>query len=468
MQQAISDWQAWAETKNAELLQYSEAYNTANADLVKSTEAANLAQQETEVLKDKISQFEAEKLELDNQILTLKADLEAAKNDVANVKQETMTLAQSEDYDNEIAELKTEINTTIQANQQIEAELKVLREKLAEEESKHASEIADLKSQTSGPSAVQDENERLQVRVGLLGRKYSELEGNFSQLQLRNKELESSVSDLTAEKERLAAEVTELREALDAVKEDKELLQNVEIENARLKTDCESLKLRLEAFENEKEGVTANQDYANFQQLNQNLQLEITGLRDYIQQQTVYQESIQQQYQQLQAAVATGGAAAAAGDQQVAFERQLIQKLEQDLQVKDAALRKAEEELDRLKSSPIPERTRKHSKAESTSSEVSQYFVDSENDRLKQDLDKSVMENRLLTRQMENWKQQLSDVSVSALEEDADDDSDDPVVLKAKQDQAWRSVGALQLRVEQLTLEVTKVRNKFLQKCLIC
>ena len=44
-------------------------------------------------------------------------------------------------------------------------------------------------------------------------------------------------------------------------------------------------------------------------------------------------------------------------------------------------------------------------------------------------------------------------------DDDDDDDSTDPTVLKAKQRQAWRSAGALQLRVEELTLEVTKVRE---------
>ena len=38
-----------------------------------------------------------------------------------------------------------------------------------------------------------------------------------------------------------------------------------------------------------------------------------------------------------------------------------------------------------------------------------------------------------------------------------DDDSED--FIRMKQEQAYRSVGALQLRVEELTLEVTKVRK---------
>ena len=37
------------------------------------------------------------------------------------------------------------------------------------------------------------------------------------------------------------------------------------------------------------------------------------------------------------------------------------------------------------------------------------------------------------------------------------EDPNSPEVLRVRQEQAYRSVGALQLRVEELTLEVTKV-----------
>merc|ERR1719433_951886 len=55
---------------------------------------------------------------------------------------------------------------------------------------------------------------------------------------------------------------------------------------------------------------------------------------------------------------------------------------------------------------------------------------------------------------MENWKRQLThqaDVQTS------DQDPNSPEVLRVRQEQAYRSVGALQFRVEELTLEVTKL-----------
>ena len=75
----------------------------------------------------------------------------------------------------------------------------------------------------------------------------------------------------------------------------------------------------------------------------------------------------------------------------------------------------------------------------------------------------SARENRQLSKQLETWKQQLSSFDASssgAAILDTDDDDDDetsPAVFRMRQEQAYRSVASLQLRVEELTLEVTKV-----------
>ena len=75
----------------------------------------------------------------------------------------------------------------------------------------------------------------------------------------------------------------------------------------------------------------------------------------------------------------------------------------------------------------------------------------------------SARENRQLTKQLENWKRQLASFDASSgnvvdLEDDEESDEESsPVVMRMKQEQAYRSVAALQLRVEELTLEVTKV-----------
>ena len=82
----------------------------------------------------------------------------------------------------------------------------------------------------------------------------------------------------------------------------------------------------------------------------------------------------------------------------------------------------------------------------------------SENMRLQQDLNTSVVESRNLAKQMQTWKEQLSVGAGSDLDDMMSaDDVASPEVTRAKQEQAYRSVGALQLRVEELTMEVTKV-----------
>ena len=78
--------------------------------------------------------------------------------------------------------------------------------------------------------------------------------------------------------------------------------------------------------------------------------------------------------------------------------------------------------------------------------------------RLQQDLNTSVVESRNLAKQMQTWKEQLSVGTGSDFGLDdmmSADDVASPEVTRAKQ--AYRSVGALQLRVEELTMEVTKV-----------
>lgn len=105
----------------------------------------------------------------------------------------------------------------------------------------------------------------------------------------------------------------------------------------------------------------------------------------------------------------------------------------------------------------------------STSTEVQGFFKDQDQDlalqnqRLQLDLDKTIGERRLLSRQMENWKRQLTEAASQGEDPETyqdDDEYETEEVLKLKQEQAYRSVGALQLRVEELTLEVTKVRHQ--------
>jgi tRNA U34 5-carboxymethylaminomethyl modifying GTPase MnmE/TrmE len=68
----------------------------------------------------------------------------------------------------------------------------------------------------------------------------------------------------------------------------------------------------------------------------------------------------------------------------------------------------------------------------------------------------SVRENRQLSKQLDTWKRQLAAFDGGADANVDYDDDDEDVVLRI-QEQAYRSMAAMQLRVEELTLEVTKV-----------
>jgi len=197
--------------------------------------------------------------------------------------------------------------------------------------------------------------------------------------------------------------------------------------------------------------------------LNQTMQQEILQLRAYI----------EQQQSMIQVAASTSSSEVVGQDQQLLasllYERNRVTQLEKDLQNKDQALKSLISEQPGLSvsrdSSSTPSREPSRSRHESMSSEVGRIMASPDNDlmlqneRLKYDLDKSVGERRVLSQQMENWKRQLtqSDSQPSSPGQDDvfDDDSED--FIRMKQEQAYRSVGALQLRVEELTLEVTKL-----------
>ena len=140
------------------------------------------------------------------------------------------------------------------------------------------------------------------------------------------------------------------------------------------------------------------------------------------------------------------------------FERNRVTQLEKDLQNKDQALKSLMTEGEPGSSSRRDSRESSRLRHDSASSEVGRILASPEtdlmlqNERLQYDLDSSVGERRALSQQMENWKRQLTQADLGS---DVDSESED--FVRMKQEQAYRSVGALQLRVEELTLEVTKV-----------
>ena len=251
--------------------------------------------------------------------------------------------------------------------------------------------------------------------------------------------------------------------------EELELLRNVQA------SYYESLKMKKEHQVSEKSDSGASEtglaDYENFQMLNQTMQQEILQLRAYIdQQQNMIQVSIKFIFKWNRwisislnhfFSQASSSSENLGQDQQLMasllFERNRVTQLEKDLQNKDQALKS-------LMMDGEPGSSRRDSREssrlrhDSASSEVGRILGSPDtdlmlqNERLQYDLDSSVGERRALSQQMQNWKRQLTQADQGS---DVDSESED--FVRMKQEQAYRSVGALQLRVEELTLEVTKV-----------
>ena len=486
-QTVIAEWQVWAASQTEafskmqeSLQQYTEAHTASIAEITKLQETVQRKEKEIQELKSNFGELEGAKAAQEEKISELTknlADLKVLQEEAA-VKEDSVLLQSSRQQSDAeaIEQLKNEINENVKAKNETESQLKEMQrlykeqQVLMENAQAEVTTLRQSQSAASGDSSshLSSELERLNVRLNINRNKNSELESNNATLTRQLAEINDSLSTVTRERMELSDRVSQLNERIESLVEEKELLQNVEVENLKLKTDCDSLKIRLDYQLSEKSSGTMTnptQDYADFQALNQKLQMEIHGLRSYITQQQSVNESLQQQV----VTATSSNPVAPSGEptttsQQVAFERQLLRQMELDLQAKDAAMRTLQDQLECMKigairsGSPV---TPLRSESRGASQEVSQIFesenrLTSENDRLKDDLEKTVRENRHLTNQMESWKLQLA--AYDDKDEEEEDEDESPEVLKVKQEQAWRSVGALNFRVEELTLEVTKVR----------
>jgi chromosome segregation ATPase len=121
-----------------------------------------------------------------------------------------------------------------------------------------------------------DENERLNARLDIMRSKFSALESTCSDLR---EQLETAVATLAV----VTRQRVEIGEKCEHLTEERELLNNVEIENARLKSDCESLKMRLEGEQSEKSVAFISggggQEFEDFQNLRQVIRFVACGVR---------------------------------------------------------------------------------------------------------------------------------------------------------------------------------------------
>ena len=235
----------------------------------------------------------------------------------------------------EISELRHKLRTTEDAKGSLQEELnaaKIKHGKLTLKVKTLTKELQNAKGQKSKSAspddnllemAIQDElksqvtkaeKETSELRKQL--KELKEMEANHSNLKARVTEVENALTNTRQERDELSGKVIELQLQIDALMEQQELLQNVEIEKKKIQDSYESLKLRLESLETEKTSHLASipiaaaigtsitdetkassvqEDYAHFQETNKHLQSEIESLKTCIDDQTALNEELQRQ-----------------------------------------------------------------------------------------------------------------------------------------------------------------------------
>ena len=235
----------------------------------------------------------------------------------------------------EISELRHKLRTTEDAKESLQEELnaaKIKHGKLTLKVKTLTKELQNAKGQKSKSAspddnllemAIQDElksqvtkaeKETSELRKQL--KELKEMEANYTNLKARVSEVENALTNTRQERDELSGKVIELQLQIDALMEQQELLQNVEIEKKQIQDSYESLKLRLESLETEKPSHVASiptaaaigtsisnetkassvqEDYAHFQETNKHLQSEIESLKTCIDDQTALNEELQRQ-----------------------------------------------------------------------------------------------------------------------------------------------------------------------------
>ena len=265
----------------------------------------------------------------------VQAEMEALKSQAVDVSQYKTAIADWQTW----ADTQTAEFTKLQENlqQYTEAYTKAVEENarllaVSQEKDREidALKAAEVTGESGGGAPLQRENERLNARLDIMRSKFSELEASSTELREQLAKAEASLAEISEKNEALTGRcclsscplLPKIPPRITVFSllptEERELLRNVEVENSRLKSDCESLKLRLEGEESEK----PSGEFADFENVRQSLESEIGRLREEL--------TTNKQQQPAQ-----DSSAAAAAEQKLAFERGLLRQMEADLAAKD-------------------------------------------------------------------------------------------------------------------------------------
>ncbi len=374
-------------------------------------ERAKRAEKEAADLKKEKVGLEAEKAKLLDRIDTLENGNERFMELKEQQDREVqLMIMQNSELQNKLDSFEWQVSEKEQTIGDLEMQVQLLTEQLAP-----------VSSSGEGSGSPEDVVLSLKMEVATLKKNIVELESDCASLRGQVDQLQSALKTSEADK-------VEIEEKLDALQND--------YDNAKMLLDSLQSEKKIQPTMASPEVGDASEEYASFQKLNQGLQEEILSLRSYISQQQEVNAQLQKQLQ-------------SGGEEEQRSRHESMSSADRDHEIRKIFL---------------------SSEAGEAASMANTSDLAMQNERLKYDLDRSVGERKMLAQQMENWKRQLESTGddeafeAEAVAEGSDDDDgeeEDPGLIRAKQKQAYRSVAALQLRVEELTLEVTKVVQIF-------
>ena len=229
-----------------------------------------MKQKENNVLSDGENQLKEE-------LEKVQTEMEALKSKAGDVSQYQTAIADWQTWANTQTTEFAKLQENLQ--QYTEAYTKAVEEnaRLLAESQEKDKDIAALKGNSTDDekdeSPLRRENDRLNARLDIMRSKFSELEATSTELRAQLVTAEASLADLSEKNENL----TGMCQRMDLftvpslifplLTEERELLRNVEVENSRLQSDCESLKLRLEGVQSEKAPTEEFEDFQNMRQV---------------------------------------------------------------------------------------------------------------------------------------------------------------------------------------------------------
>jgi len=367
-------------TKELENLKKSKAGSTEMDDLDKALQdemklQADKAQNELKEVKKEIETLKLEKENFSKRIDTLTS---------ANEKMVEL----KEKQDNEVEFLQYK-------NKELSNNVEALNWQLSEVEEQRSAEVKELTTKLEMFTAS------------------SAADADSAQLKLEIVTLRTQLEESNQESDRLRSDIMTLTQSLTMA----------QTEAAAVKSQVIDLQDALDRLHHEKDESAApstGDAYDEIVKLNNSLNNEISGLKQYIQAQSMYPSSVAATPQ------VDSSEELHLLREQVRKEQQLVMHLEQDLQAKEDALKNLEEELFLVKDLKQKKEEELHSgldsSRESFDREVFGVFSDKElimeNQRLKSDLDLVSRQRRHLSERIAKWEDELNRDDISNMGED--------------------------------------------------